>query len=158
MSSNLVDIEGMDEVIAEFKKIDNDVLKRREILKLLRRQSKPLVKAIRSKAPVADRIVTRRTKSGDIAAIYKPGNLKKSIKIKTSRSKRYPNVLVGPNMGRRGKYDGYYAFFLQYGTRNMRGNDFIDKATSPLLPKLHTEMSQEMKDYIEKMIFKRTQI
>ena len=149
--SDLLKIEGMQEVIREIQKIDSDVVKRREILKVLRRQSKPLVNAIRSKTPIAKYSVVRRLKSGEIAAEYKPENLKKSIKIKTSRNKKYPNVLVGPNFGR-GKYDGYYAFFIQYGTSTQSPNDFIWKAAKPLMSSLNTTMSVELKKYIEKQI------
>tara|TARA_R110000772_G_scaffold67579_2_gene150027 strand:+ start:3585 stop:4058 length:474 start_codon:yes stop_codon:yes gene_type:complete len=156
--SDLVKIEGMEDVIREFKKIESDVVKRREILKLLRRQAKPLVKAIRANTPMANKTVIRRLADGSKAAEYKPGNLKKSIQIKTSPSKNYPNVLVGPNVKKNAKYDGYYGFFIQYGTTTMAPNDFIWKASKPLLPEINTKGSVEMKKYIEKMIKKRTKL
>jgi hypothetical protein len=160
--SDLVKIEGMDEVIREFKKIESDVIKRREILKLLRRQAKPLLKAVIKEAPAEKRglTVTRTTKGGETSE-YEPGNLKKAMAIKTSPLKNYPNVLVGFKQGDRAKYDGYYGFFVVYGyagKHKVAPNDFIWRAGKPLIPELNTKGSVEMKKYIEKMIKKRTKL
>jgi hypothetical protein len=49
-----VTIEGMDGVIGEIKKLTNDRMKRLEIIKILRRQVKPILSAVKAKTPVAD--------------------------------------------------------------------------------------------------------
>jgi hypothetical protein len=160
--SDLVTIEGMDEVIREFKKIDNDALKRREILKLLRRQAKPLLKAVTAAAPIIESGLTKtRKKAGGGVATYEPGNLKKAMAIKTSPLKNYPNVLVGFRQGVKAKYDGYYGFFVVYGyagKHRVAPNDFIWRAGKPLLPEINTKGSLEMRKYILKMIEKRTKL
>lgn len=145
------DIKGISQVVAEIKKLD-DKLKRRELLKILRRQSKPVLRAIKQNTPVYDYDVIRTRKSDGKQFTYEPGNLKKSMAIKTGKSKTKPTVMIGPRQGERAKYDGYYAFFIQYGTFNQSPNDFIAKAAEPLIGTVATSASAETKRYLEKKI------
>jgi len=137
-------IEGIKGVQSEIKSLADDKLKRREILKILRRQVKPLLKQIKSRAPIAEKeIQVIKTK-------YKPQNLKKSMAIKTSPIKNYPNVLVGPRMGANKKNDGFYAFFIQYGTSKMPKNDFIGDAFNSVGASIEKIASKELENYINK--------
>lgn len=143
-------IEGIEAVRREIESLSDDKLKRKEILKILRRQTKPILSAIQANTPTADQVVSFR------GVKYHPGNLRKSMAIKTSPSKSYPNVLVGPRKGRNGrkspKNDGFYAFWIQYGTIHQKPNDFIGKAAEPLLASVHTTASKETERYIQKKI------
>ena len=159
--SDLLKIEGMQEVIREIQKLDSDVIKRREILKVLRRQSKPILRAIKKEAPVEKRgyTITRRlsgTKGNrKTADVYEPGNLKRSLAIKTSPLKSYPSVLIGFRYGTKYKYDGYYGNFVIWGyagKNRYAPNDFIMRGAAPLLGDVYTKASDELKKYIEKQI------
>jgi hypothetical protein len=141
------EIQGVEKVMADIKRLHGDKMKRQEILKILRRQSKPLLAAIKANTPVADKTIQGRK-----GQLYEPQNLKKSMAIKTSPVKNYPNVLIGPRKGERAKNDGFYAFFIQYGHGNVPEDDFIAKATSPLLSTIGTVMSSELEKYIDKKI------
>lgn len=67
-----------------------------------RRAAKPLVKSARRKAP------------------SKTGNLRKSIGTIGLRSHNgAAAVFVGPRSGRRNKYDGWYAHFVEFGSRGV---------------------------------------
>lgn len=152
-AKSTVHIEGIEFVANEIKNINNDKIKRREILKILKRQAKPLLRAVKAATPVADKVVR------DNGDVYPIGNLRNSMRIKTGRSKEYPNVLVGPKFGKTKKggemsslNDGYYAFFIQYGTKNQAPNDFIGRASEGLLGITDKYMSAELKKYIEKKI------
>lgn len=142
-------IEGMEGVIREIRKLP-DRVKRLEILKILRRQVKPIRSAIKVEAD----------KTNPEGRIYKirggktvePGNLGNSIKIFNGRNKEFPSVFVGPEMGPRKRNDAFYAFFIQYGTIHIAPNDFIDKATKPLLPGLAKEMSNSLEKYVQRKI------
>lgn len=90
-------IEGIEAVSNEIKSLGKDKMKRREILKILRRQADPIKSKMKQNAPESDNVIIVR---GDV---YYPGNLKKAIAIKTSRSKKYPNVLIGPRYGKGAK-------------------------------------------------------
>lgn len=144
-------IEGMEGVIREIRKLP-DKVKRLEILKILRRQVKPLKAAIKVEAD----------KTNPEGKIYKirggktvePGNLGDSIKIFNGRNKEFPSVFIGPEMGPRKKNDAFYAFFVQYGTIHIAPNDFIDKATKPLLPGLAKELSGDLERYLQRIINK----
>jgi len=140
-------VEGIDNVINEIIAISDDRMKRGEILKILRRQAKPILAAIKANTPVADKPIVGRN-----GKVYEPENLKKSMAIKTSPLKHYPNVLVGPRKGARAVNDGFYAFFIQEGVYGIPKNDFIMDAARPLLNSTEKTMSVELEKYINKKI------
>ena len=142
-----LNVEGIDDVINEIIAISNDRMKRGEILKILRRQAKPILAAIKANTPVADGPIVGRN-----GKVYEAGNLKKSMAIKTSPLKNYPNVLVGPRKGARAVNDGFYAFFIQEGVYGIPKNDFIMDAARPLLNSTEKTMSVELEKYINKKI------
>ena len=142
-----LNVEGIDDVINEIIAISNDRMKRGEILKILRRQAKPILAAIKANTPVADKPIVGRN-----GKVYEPENLKKSMAIKTSPLKHYPNVLVGPRKGARAVNDGFYAFFIQEGVYGIPKNDFIMDAARPLLNSTEKTMSVELEKYINKKI------
>lgn len=143
-------IEGIEDVSNEIKSLGNDKIKRREILKILRRQAKPMMQAMRQNAPESDNVII----SGD--DVYYPGNLKKSIAIKTSPSKKYPNVLVGPRYGKGAKkYDGFYAWWIEYasGTHQSNptgGKNFVEKTSRQKGEMVYKQASTQLKKYIDK--------
>ena len=143
---NGIEIEGLEGVIGEIKALTNDRMKRLEIIKILRLQVKPILAAVKANTPVADEPIKFRKKT------YYPENLKKSMAIKTSPSKRYPNVLIGPRKGPNKVNDGFYAFFIQEGVYGIPANDFIMEAAEPLLNSAEKTTSVELEKYIDKKI------
>lgn len=147
MSFRLTGVQG---VVTEIKLLSDDKVKRREILKILRRQCKPVLNALKQNTPIAQNNITVRN------VTYSPGNLKKAMAIKTSPSKMYPNVLVGPRYGKGAKrYDGFYAWWIEYanGTHESNptgGKNFIQRTWAQKKDSLHNETSAELKKYIDK--------
>ena len=149
-------IQGIEGVQNEIKKLNNDRMKRQEILKILRRQMKPTLAGIKAKTPIAKEPIVFRNK------VYAPNNLKNSMAIKTGKSKINPTVLVGPRQGRKAKtYDGFYAWWHIYGwspfhkrgtvpPKMIKPNDFIWEGAAPHLSVAETSMSNELKNYIGK--------
>ena len=143
-------IEGIEDVSNEIKSLGNDKIKRREILKILRRQAKPMMQVMRQKAPESDNAIVVGNN------LYYPGNLKKSIAIKTSPSKKYPNVLVGPRYGKGAKkYDGFYAFWVDLGIGKHKANptggkNFVQKTFSQTGESTYNQASTQLKKYIDK--------
>jgi len=156
MAAQKLKIEGMEDLIKQITDISNDKLKRRELLKILRRQAKPLLAVIKSKVPVSDGFIQVRGKSvkrknkknqtGEVEAM----NLQKSFKVQTGRSKMYPNVAVGPTRGKKKKNDGWYAHMVLYGTKYIQGDDFVKKAADQVLPALSVTASEQLQKYIVK--------
>jgi HK97 gp10 family phage protein len=144
MAIERIKIEGIEELTREIMNLSDDKIKRRELLKILRRQAKPLLASIKSKTPVADKAITFK------GVTYEAGNLKKSFKTQTGRSKAYPNVAVGPTRGDKVKNDGWYVHFLAYGTPNIQGDDFIKTAADATLPTINTSLSAELQRYVTK--------
>lgn len=146
--SQTIQIEGMDEIIAKIKALP-DRTKRLEVLKILRRQMKPIQSAVRNATPEADRPIKVRGK------VYMPGNAKKSISIFSGKSKLMPSVFVGPATGKKRKYDAWYLYLLVYGWRDNRSTrnlDYIRKTASPLIPNATKVMTDDLKKYIDKRI------
>ena len=142
-----ITIDGIEGVVGEIKKLTSDKMKRLEIIKILRTQVKPILAAIKANTPVADEDIVYRKK------VYEPENLKKSMAIKTSPLKHYPNVLIGPRKGSDKTNDGFYAFFIQEGylwNYEITKNDFIGDAAGPLLGSVSTTMSVQLEKYIYK--------
>lgn len=149
-----IKIEGLEGVIREIKTLADDKVKRKEMLKILRRQMKPIHAAVQSRAneqraehPIKVRGVT-----------YDPGNLAKSIKLFTGRKKTDASIYVGPADGHRGrkpKFDGFYGWWIIYGSaKHSPPDDFIWKAAAPLMESVNTTMSRETERYIERKIKK----
>jgi len=135
-------------VALEIRTLPDDRMKREKLIGILKQQMRPILTAVKQNTPVADKPVKFRGKE------YPPQNLKKSMAIKTSPVKNYPNVLVGPRTGIKAKYDGFYAFWIQYGTVHQAPNDFIDKAASPLLAAREAAIAKAIDPYIGKEIKK----
>jgi HK97 gp10 family phage protein len=74
--------------------------------------------------------------SGRVVAIYYPGNLRGSIKI--LNFKRSKDVFVGAALNKRGskgtfgqgRFDGYYAHMVEFGTRNYAARPFMRPAVA----------------------------
>tara|TARA_R110000751_G_scaffold77905_3_gene157050 strand:- start:180 stop:641 length:462 start_codon:yes stop_codon:yes gene_type:complete len=144
MAIQRIKIEGIEELTKQIMNLSDDKMKRRELLKILRRQAKPLLASIKSKAPVADKPITVK------GITYKPENLKKSFVTKTGKSKQYPHVVVKPDSGKTAKYDGWYIHFLAYGTNHIQGDDFIKKGADEKLPTISVTASEELRRYVVK--------
>jgi len=141
-----VQITGMDGVIREIKKLPGRIKKRR-VTTILRKQLAPVLRAVKANTPIIDpvRNVTIR------GVTYEPGNLERSMRFFTGKSKTFFNVSVGPSRGRKkGKADGFYGWFIVYGTFNIKPDDFILDAAAPLLSATGKRMSKETKKYIDR--------
>lgn len=98
---------------------------------------------------------------GTVVAIYKPGNLKRSIKTLTFRKSKTA-VFVGPKLEKRGasgeygsdaKVDGYYAHMVEFGTVNMKSNTskgFMRRAASSKKAAAEAIIKKEVEAAIKK--------
>ena len=92
----------------------------------LNEAAKILVSEVKANAPISK--APHRTKTG----VVRPGNLRKSIRrIGLRRAKAV--AVVGPGYG--GANDGYYARFVEQGTKYQRAQRFIDRARQSAGPK-----------------------
>lgn len=107
---------------------------------------KMLVAAIKQRAPVGTRTHSRYS-AGKVVATYKPGNLKKSIRILPLR--RVKNaVIVGPIT--RGKTpDGYYGRFVEFGTVKMTEKPFVEPAVKAVSGAVQDRILKGLKNRIE---------
>lgn len=148
------EIVGFDTVIQAIKELENDVKKVNEIRKILRRQAEPTKRVMIQQAPQikGDRTIKySRNKSIE----YKPGNLKRAIRLFNGRNKDFPTVYVGAQ-AKKPEGSGYYSYFIQYGTNRPDGrgikrkNNYV-KTTDELIGDIMGEQaSGELVKYIER--------
>jgi HK97 gp10 family phage protein len=131
--------EELNTLIRKLRKIEPTVT--RQIKGDLRQAAQPIIVAIKAKAPVG----TRTHKRG--AIVYKPGNLRKSIKVLPLRRTRNA-VIVGPQ-ARGGTPDGYYARFIEFGTRKLSARPFVDPAVQVSFPTAEIIALELLKNRIE---------
>lgn len=123
-----------------------DQLKAKQMKEIMKNNLKPMTVAIRNQTPVRKglKLKTRRRKDGEIAQEYLPGNLKRSIGVRTF-GKDDITAYVGIQKGR---HDGWYGFFLARGTKHIQKNDFITRAATPLYPIVINNLETDIKNHI----------
>lgn len=117
--------------------------------------------AIAGRAPVSDRVHHRYRKSGkkkkgERVATYYPGNLRRSITqlyLKRSRDNWVGPLLskgqpTGTFVGDRA--DGYYAHFVEYGTKWQKAQPFVDQGVIAAAPVALRTAVEILKSIIEK--------
>jgi hypothetical protein len=145
MANVTFDIKGFEEVAKKLKQWP-DKLKRRRINSIMRQAAKPMLEGVKRAAPIEkhSRTITRKGES------YDPGNLAESIKIitgKKGKSKVNPTIYIGPALGLRSDYDGYYGFFVVSGiagTIKTAPNDFITKGAKPHVAEVQNQIEAGM--------------
>jgi len=112
-----------------------------------RRAAKPLVRSARRKAP------------------SKTGNLRKSIGTRARRAENgVSTIVIGPRTGKRQKFDGWYAHFVEFGTRGIvryntkhrkKGQRYKpdNKAKPFMRPAYDQEKANMMKEYEKEVAF-----
>jgi HK97 gp10 family phage protein len=116
----------INQIIVKLESINNDLKKTTKAE--IANAAKPVLSNLQANTPVGSK-THKRYSRGSVVATYKPGNLKKSIKIlRFQRSKTA--VFVGPAVGKKTQNDGYYARFVNFGTKYMAANRFIERGLS----------------------------
>ena len=128
----------------------------------LKAAAKPLMLAIKSAAPrgtkTHKRYVSHGRKNrdgrgeGNVAATYKPGNLKRSYRVLRFRRSKLA-VFVGVKLG--GKVDGYYAHMVNNDTQNVDGSmrmgkNYVQKAVSALGPSVLSDSISRISRLVKK--------
>ena len=96
---NGIEVSGLDEVLKKLKKLPERIQKN-VLSGAIRASAKPIIKEARRLVPV------------------RTGTLKKSIGVVKRRSedKNIIHYSVTPRSGKKQKYDGWYAHFVEFGT------------------------------------------
>lgn len=154
-----IQIDGIEDVLWSLKELD-DSLKRQEMLKIFRRQLHPATKKLKENAPMIKENSkgVRRTISyhRDNSIKFKPGNLKRSIKKFTGKSRKFPTVFTGAQV-KKAEGSGYYGYFVQKGTRRSDGrsikkgvDDYVSKTFSQVGNQISSSSTEAVSKYINK--------
>lgn len=151
------EVEGFEEVQRALGKIESDIMKKRELAKILRRQAAPALEAMKRNAPEI-KANKKGIKRGikyhrDDSTIYWPGNLKRSMKIFSRTKGDYPKVFVGAQ-AKKARNSGYYGYFVQYGTKGKGGikktNDFRKESESQIRTVVGMQLEEKTYNFIKR--------
>lgn len=159
-------IEGVEEVMRKIKKLD-DRLKKRILKKVGRKSLKPMVDSYKRNIKDADEVF-KVYRNGKIYTEIKPGQLRRSVGVKTPKHLQNRNVVgmsVGPR--RSGAYKdpnkgGWYAGFINFGWLQVgKGEDytgqnrgFAQKAMAAAKSKVNVKFIRAFKQETEKELKK----
>jgi len=130
----------------------------KEIKKLLRPAAEILAKAAQANVNSSEKVHYKYTEGGQKTE-YRPGNLKKSIKVLALRKTN--SLFVGPALNKRSgggvfgkgkRVDGWYAHFQEYGTINMptpRNLGFMRRAYIANKNKIIGEIFKQVKNKVK---------
>lgn len=127
-------------LIGKLRKMDGAI--QRDVKSDLKNAAAIIVTAIKASSPVGKKAHKRRN------LVYKPGNLRKSIRVLPLRRTRGA-VVVGP-LSRGGTTDGYYAHMVEFGTIKMAAKPFIESAVESSYPGALTYAVTLLKHRVEK--------
>lgn len=160
-SGGTISIEGMEEVIASLKKIENDFTKRRRLLSILRAQSKPYLKALQKTAPRSERRgrshsqlnYTSKHNQSTSLNYTGAGNLRRSMKAFPNRNnpQGYVAIHVGPQ-AKKPRGSGFYGYFLLPGAseRIKKETDWKQDALRIVEPQVISKMNNSMHGYLKR--------
>ena len=136
-----VKLEGVEETMKKLKKLD-DRLKKRIIKKVGRKSLPPMVDSYRKNIKDADEVF-KVYREGKIVYEIMPGQLRRSVGIKSPKALQSKNVIglsVGPR--RSGAYrnpekGGWYAGFINFGWLRVGGGKKYSPVRTEALHKRH---------------------
>lgn len=132
MAKQLFEIEGFEEFKRAVEQLPQKQ-KRSEILKVIRRSTKPTIDAARRLVP------------------KKSGRLQRAIGNITSKNKEYPNILVGPRA--RGKHEGFHGALVEFGHGGPSpapANPYMRPAFEQTKNGVSEDLANKIAKYIEK--------
>lgn len=96
--------------------------------RLLKYAAHPMLESAKQKAPKSER-PHKRYKGGEVVAVYKPGNLRRSLRFLPFRRAK-SKVYIGPILGKNTKseVDGWYAHFVEFGTSRQSAQPYMRPA------------------------------
>ena len=141
----------------------------KDYLKVLGRAAKPAEDKLKSEAPVSKESHIIKDDGGKTKKV-RPGNLKRSIQVFTSKKKKSRTVLVGPIVAKNSRVKSvpgikrvsrrnraFYWKFVYYGTARQRPNRFIDRAGGQASSGVKRELKKGIEEFATtkiKRIFK----
>ena len=142
-------LEGWDEFINAVKQMP-DKMKATAMRGIILKNMKPIAAAIKTNTPKRDLgsyqgNIKRKRKDGSISTESMPGNLQKSIGVKTFGKGTEISGYAGIQ---KKKNDGWYGFFLERGTKNVAKNPFIARSAAIAVPLATENLSNDISTYI----------
>ena len=135
-----LDIKGLDDVDKALTKLGSEIGEK-VMVGALRDAAKPIEEAMLAKVPVGkfpvlvsnEKNLNRRLKGSDKRVWIAPGELKKRVKIKSSKAIKKKGLRKGAKKDevaqvRVGIHRAYYAQFVEFGTKYQSARPFIRPA------------------------------
>jgi HK97 gp10 family phage protein len=136
-------IDGVNELLKVMDGIEKDM--EAANIQATRAGARQFIKGAKSRCPVG----TKAREGGSYP--HQPGNLRKSIKGKILKPKNPGQVaaICGPEVGPKAKNDGYYGYWVEYGTNTAAPNPFMRKTEDEDKQKVDNVMALEYKKALD---------
>lgn len=149
-----VQLEGFDDWIFKVKSM-GDKMKADVMKKIIKENMKPVVFAIKANTPIRKSnhyqgTIIRKRKDGSTSSQSEVGNLYRSIGTRAFSRGTEISVYAGIQKGRGEKFDGWYGFFLERGTKFIGKKPFIAQAAARSIPIAESNLTTDIKGYIVK--------
>ena len=147
--NNRFELQGFDQFIKAVQTMP-DRMKSNAMRGIIAKNMKPISEAIKANAPVRNSSsyqgsIKRKRKDGSISTESMPGNLKKSIGVKTFGKGTEISGYAGIQ---KKKNDGWYGFFIERGTKHIAKDPFIARSAAATIPLATEHLTTDIKDYI----------
>lgn len=126
---------GTNKTIAQLNLLGN-VFSRKVVMRTLSKAAQIYIREIRK----------------NIASHRKTGNLHKSIGIIRGSKRFAPALIVAVKMGRKRKYDGYYGYFLEKGTKYIDPIHFFKNAINSKTKSVSDNINGLLKKELDRFI------
>lgn len=138
-------VVNIPEVISALKKLANDKDKTRVLQNIIARDMKPYLPYLARSAPKAKKTVTYH---GDDSIEFKPGNLRRSMRIHKGKGATNTWVFMGPQV-KNLEGSGYYSHFVQFGTkRGIKGKDYVKNVAGVINRQMSKGMGDKARKYL----------
>lgn len=155
----MIQLVGFDQVLQAVRALP-DKMKTKAMKAIMVKNQQPLVKGIKAIAPNRGdggkygnrnkqlNAANSRKSKGVKSSAYNtmPGNLQKSIGAKAFGKGTQIDSYAG--IQKKGKYDGWYGFFVARGTQHISKNDFISRGAAPQMQTAANNLSDDITRYI----------
>jgi HK97 gp10 family phage protein len=147
-----VELEGFEDWIFKVKSM-SDKMKVKVMKDIIKKNMEPIKFAIKANTPIRKSshfqgTIKRKRKGGAISSESEVGNLYKSIGIRTFSRGTEVTAYAGIQKGRGEKFDGWYGFFIERGTKHMAKNPFIARSAAISIPLAEKNLEEDVKGYI----------
>jgi len=149
----MIQLVGFDQVLQAVRNLP-DTVKAKTMKAIMVKNQQPIVKGIKAITPKSNlKTRVRKNKKGETLRdkkgrekLISAGNLQKSIGARAFGKGTQIDSYAG--IQKKGRYDGYYGFWIARGSKYITKNDFITRGAAPQLQTAANNLGDDITKHI----------